>query len=335
VANLRFSYFLERARAANLPRVWQMAGAIGHQFRKPRLNVFCDMLWSAARYDCAFQDFQDWDFAILSRAERRTYITHPMSNRYALQLNTDKPANRDLSDKSRFNVRFSDVIGREWLDVRETDEDELAAFLNRFTDVMVKVPDSLGGKGIERIRTADVTDVAAFRAERMRNRQFLVEEFLQQHPRMAELNSSSVNTMRIASYNDGNRVHILCRALRIGAGGDVDNFSGGGMYTMLSPEGTALYPAFDDANATHGIHPLTGVPIVGFEVPLFAEAIEAVKAAAQRIPEVPYVGWDVAIAPDRPVLIEGNYNTGVFQAKPSVSGLRRGLLPVYRAAIGH
>ena len=107
------------------------------------------------------------------------------------------------------------------------------------------------------------------------------------------------------------------------------------MYTMLSPEGTALYPAFDDANDTHGIHPLTGVPIVGFEVPLFAEAIEAVKAAAQRIPEVPYVGWDVAIAPDRPVLIEGNYNTGVFQAKPSVSGLRRGLLPVYRAAIGH
>jgi hypothetical protein len=35
-----------------------------------------------------------------------------------------------------------------------------------------------------------------------------------------------------------------------------------------------------------------------------------------------------------PVLIEGNYNTGVFQAKPSGVGEYRGLLPRYRALIG-
>ncbi|NLT26415.1 MAG: hypothetical protein GXX90_07175 [Microbacteriaceae bacterium] len=332
--NLRLSYFLERAKAIDLPRVWRMAGSIGRQFRKPRLLVLADMLWSSARYDCAFQDFQDWDFAILSPAERRTFITHPMSNRYTLQLDTDKRANLELSDKLRFNARFGDVLGRDWLDLREADDEALRAFVDRHPDLMAKVPDSLGGKGIERIRTADIADLTAFRRERTRNRQFLLEEFLQQHPRMAELNPSSVNTMRIVTWFDGSGAHILATALRIGAGGDVDNFSGGGMYTMLSREGVALCPAFDDSNATHGIHPLTGVPIVGFEVPLFAEALQAVREAAARIPEVPYVGWDVAIAPDRPVLIEGNYNTGVFQAKPSVSGIRRGLLPVYRAAIG-
>ncbi|RRJ88819.1 hypothetical protein EG850_01400 [Gulosibacter macacae] len=334
MANLRLNYLLDRAKAMDLPRVWRMAGNIGRDFRKPRAVIFADMLWSATRYECAFQDYQDWDFAILSPAERRTFATHPKSNHYSLMLNTDKTANAQLSNKLNFNVRFEDVLGREWLDIREADDQALKDFLDRHADVMAKVPDSLGGKGIERIRRHEVTDLTAFRRDRMRNRQFLLEEFLVQHPDLAKLNSSSVNTMRIVSYNDGTKVHILATALRIGAGGDVDNFSGGGMYTMLSPEGVALYPAFDDNNATHGIHPLSGVPIVGFRVPLFAEALDAVQAAAQRIPEVPFVGWDVAIAPNRPVLIEGNYNTGVFQAKPTVSGLRKGLLPVYRAAIG-
>jgi hypothetical protein len=51
------------------------------------------------------------------------------------------------------------------------------------------------------------------------------------------------------------------------------------------------------------------------------------------VPEIPYVGWDVAIAPDRPVIIEGNYNTGVFQMKPSITGSKIGLLPKFKAVI--
>jgi len=72
----------------------------------------------------------------------------------------------------------------------------------------------------------------------------------------------------------------------------------------------------------------------GNEVPLFGEAVALVTKAARVVPEIPYVGWDVAILPDGPVLIEGNYNTGVFQAKPNGVGEYRGLLPRYRAVIG-
>lgn len=332
---LRVNYFIGRVKALNLPRVWQLAGDISKNFRKNRACVAIDMFWSAAKYECAFQDYQDWDFAILSRRERATFMTHPKSDHYARRLNTDKQANLRLSDKSNFNAEFGDLIGRDWLDVRTATDDELAVFVTAHPNLMAKVPDSLGGKGIERVRPDDIgTDLARFRKLRMNNRQFLLEEFLTQHPHMSALNESSVNTMRIVTFNAGDRVEVIAAALRIGAGGDVDNFSGGGMYTMLDDEGIAQCPAFDDNNSIHSIHPLSGVPIVGFEVPHFEAALELVAEAARRIPEVPYVGWDVAIAPNGPVLIEGNYNTGVFQAKPSVSGQRRGLLPRYRAAIG-
>ncbi|MFD2758633.1 sugar-transfer associated ATP-grasp domain-containing protein [Gulosibacter faecalis] len=333
--SLRLNYLIGRVKALNLPRVWQLSGDIGKNFRKPRLAVAIDMFWSAAKYECAFQDYQDWDFALLSGKERATFMTHPKSDHYARRFNTNREANLRLADKSNFNAEFGDLLGREWLDLRKASDDELAAFVERHPNLMAKVPDSLGGKGIERIRPADIgTDLAKFRSQRIRDRQFLLEEFLTQHDHMRDLNESSVNTMRIVTFNSGERVDVIAVALRIGAGGDVDNFSGGGMYTMVDEHGIAQYPAFDDNNAIHAIHPLSGVPIVGFEVPHFAAALDLVAAAAKRIPEVPYVGWDVAIGPERPVLIEGNYNTGVFQAKPSVSGQRRGLLPRYRAVVG-
>ena len=85
---------------------------------------------------------------------------------------------------------------------------------------------------------------------------------------------------------------------------------------------------------TFATHPLSGTPIVGFRVPYYDRVIAFVDELSREIPEVPYVGWDVAIAPDGPVVIEGNPNSGVYQSKPSVSGIRTGLLPRYRAAIG-
>ncbi len=218
--------------------------------------------------------------------------------------------------------------------MRATDAAELREFVTRRGVVMVKVPDSLSGYGIERVEAAEVTDWEAFRTRLLERRQFLVEEFITQHDEMASLNPSSVNSLRVITYFDGDRTHVLASVLKMGNGGPIDNFSGGGMYTMLDDEGVVHSPAFDESGTTFATHPLSGTPIVGFRVPYYDRVIAFVDELSREIPEVPYVGWDVAIAPDGPVVIEGNPNSGVYQSKPSVSGIRTGLLPRYRAAIG-
>ncbi|MBX3087933.1 MAG: hypothetical protein KF742_05555, partial [Cryobacterium sp.] len=151
---------------------------------------------------------------------------------------------------------------------------------------------------------------------------------------MAALNPSSVNSLRIVSYFDGKEVHILARVLKMGNGDVIDNFAHGGMYTMLSEDGVALHAAFDVEGDAYEIHPISGIRIPGFKVPLYDKVLELVDTVARIVPEIPYVGWDIAISPDRPVVIEGNYNTGVFQAKPSLTGNKTGLLPLYREKIG-
>ena len=285
------------------------------------------------RYEFGFQDYLDWDVVMLTAAERRTYITHPKSNHLAMTLN-DPELRRVFADKLRFNARFAEYIGRDWIDLREADAGTVRSFLDAHGRAMLKVPDSLSGHGIEKVEAGEVEDAETFLAEALARRQFLLEGYIVQHPEMASLCPTSVNSLRVITYFDGEKLHVLASVLKMGNGGDIDNFSNGGMYTMLDETGTARFAAFDESGTSYATHPLTGTSIVGFQVPRYDEVVPLLERAARVVPEVPYVGWDVAITPDGPVIIEGNPNSGVYQSKPSVSGIREGLLPRYRAAIG-
>ena len=53
-------------------------------------------------------------------------------------------------------------------------------------------------------------------------------------------------------------------------------------------------------------HPQTGETIKGFKFPYWNEAIELCKKACQEIPEMGYVGWDVAFTPEGPLFVEAN-----------------------------
>ena len=329
----RLRYLANRAARLNPANVWRIAGAARPLTRKPRLLIVADMLWCSVRYEFGFQDYLDWDVVMLTAAERRTFITHPKSNHLAMTLNHPE-LRRIFADKLQFNARFADFVGRDWLDLREADAASVRAFLDAHGRAMLKVPDSLSGKGIEKVEAAAVTDVDAFLADALANRQFLLEGYIAQHPAMASLCPTSVNSLRVITYFDGERLHVLASVLKMGNGGDIDNFSGGGMYTMLDETGTARFAAFDESGTSYEVHPLTGTSIVGFQVPLYEQVVPMLERAARVVPEVPYVGWDVAITPDGPVIIEGNPNSGVYQSKPSVSGIREGLLPRYREAIG-
>jgi hypothetical protein len=292
------------------------------------------MLWSSVRHEVAFQDYAEWDFHMLTRHERRTYMTSAKSNHLAQRLNAvqQRPI---FTNKLLFNKQFAPYIGREYLDLRTCGVDELGSFTSRHARVVAKIADGLGGQGIDVFATTDLADLEAFRAERLAQRQVLLEQFLSQHSAMMRLNPTSVNTLRIVTYLDeAHVVHTLARVLKIGNGGEVDNFKAGGMYTLLDEQGVVQFPAIDGDDRVFEVHPVSGTPIIGFEVPNWLAVQNLVDTIAQEVPQIRYVGWDIAVTPEGAAVIEGNYNTGVFQLKPSATGVRQGLLPLYRSVIG-
>ena len=85
---------------------------------------------------------------------------------------------------------------------------------------------------------------------------------------------------------------------------------------------------------TYTEHPETHHKFVGEQLPMTQEAIALAFTAARRLPQVAYVGWDIAITPNGPALIEGNPFPGhdLLQLPPHApDGI--GVLPEFREII--
>jgi hypothetical protein len=326
-------YFLARLQRLDLRNMVRIAGKISAEYKTPRILILADMVVNSVVNNAGYYDYHEWDFNLMNWRERKTFLTRPQANQLTLRLN-NLAFKENFSDKIAFNKRFERYIGREWLDVRETTTAQLEAFVRKHGSVMLKDPVNLGGYGLEKRDAATIDDYEAFRLQLLANKQVLVEEFVEQHPELNRLSPKSVNTLRIITYFDGEVVHVLAHAFKMGNGADLDNFGQGGIQTTVYDGGLLRYGAFNKEGDKWTVHPMTGVSIVGFVVPLYAEAIAMAEEMAQVIPEVPYIGWDIAITPTRPIVIEGNYNSGVFQMKPSLSGIKTGLKPTYAKAIG-
>ncbi len=334
-ARVRLQYLLRRARKLRPGNLVEFARQAQKVTPTPLPILIVDMLWCSLKYDMGFRDYAVWDIRLLTAKERATWMTHPKSFRITRMHNTPE-GRAKLEDKRRFAREYRDLLGRETIDLRDVDDTALAAFLGRHPKVLAKPNEGHGGGGIDLHETDADTDVPAFRATLTAQGQTVLDEFITQHPEMSRLYPDSVNTVRMITFLDtkSDTVHLLAAVLRIGNGDVIDNFASGGMFTMLDADGVAMYPGVDKQSTVYPRHPVTGTEIVGFAVPMYDQVVALSEALARRTPEAPYVGWDLAITPDGPVVIEGNHNSSVFQPKPSVSGVRTGLLPVYQAAVG-
>lgn len=331
---LRVRYLIDRARRLNPTQLIELARQSKRVSRAPLPVIIGDMLWCSVRYEMGFRDYAVWDIRMLNARERATWMTHPKAFRLNKTLNG--PDSRViLGDKVRFLTDFADMVGREWLDAATATASELRAFLARHPRIIAKPAAGEGGAGIAIFDTADISDVAAWQTERIAADQTLLEQVLSQHDDLNAIYPDSVNTVRMITYRDpADQLHVIASVLRIGNGAVIDNFASGGMFTMLDDDGVALYPGVDKQSNIFAEHPVTGTTIKGTKVPFYAEVVTMIAEASKRLPSVPYVGWDIAITPEGPALIEANHNSSVFQMKPSVSGIRTGLLYRYRDAIG-
>lgn len=330
----RIVYFLKRAKGLNLLSVVRRARIIARQHKRSAAVVFMDMLWSAAFRDTAFNDYFELDFAMLTRAERRTFMTSALSNHIATTY--DSPSRRSLFlDKVAFNRTFESYLGREWLDLCEAGADDLRAFGERHAFIIGKVPDGQGGRGVERYVSAEVSDWSELLEELRGKGQTLVEENITQHPELAMVCPGTVNTMRINAFFDGADVHILSWAQKFGRGAVSDQPISGGFYTMLDEAGRSFGAGHTGKNTKRfPTHPDTGASITDFQVPLVDEVKKLIGEVGRIVPEVPYVGWDVVVGPDGPLVVEGNWLPGIYEHKPSVTGIRTGTRPRFEKVIG-
>ncbi len=208
--------------------------------------------------------------------------------------------------KECFNRTFGDYVRRDWLYLPESTEEQIRAFCGRNSVFLAKEIGSTQGQNITLHRAGEY-DMERFISD-YAGKTYVLEAFVKQHPDLARLNPTSVNTVRLVTAGVGGDTEIIGGCLRCGgAGAFVDNFHSGGVaYPLELTTGmvTGAGRSFDGKMYLR--HPSTGCPVPGFQVPFWDELVRAVLEAAGRVPSVGYVGWDVAITEQGVEFIEGN-----------------------------
>lgn len=147
-------------------------------------------------------------------------------------------------------------------------------------------------------------------AARLVSADYLVQDYVVQHERLSVLCPSCVNTLRLHTVMDQDgKVHAFGPLLRIGrVGNAVDNWAKGGVIVGIDKSGRLLdrgvmKPGYGTVTVEH---PDTHVVFAGYELPFYHEAEAMVVSLHRLMYRNHSIGWDVAITPRGPVIIEGN-----------------------------
>ncbi len=307
--DLKFA--LRKARGTNYKAIIDTAVRVSKKSGKPAPMVLIDLVYCIIKYEAGLVDYEDFKMYNMSGRQRENVLTIGKNLRICRRLN-DSAKLDTIEDKMKFNQYFSKFLKRDWLYLTKNEDedlDKLKAFLNGKNKVIVKPIDQTCGIGISIIDIDENTDVKALYQKLLRDNTPLLEEVIVQSQKMNELAPYTVDTIRIISVLNGDKVTPVASGLRMGTKGNVvDNFHHGGISACINPRnGRIVTDGFDKEGNVYVRMPGTGALLKGRPVPFWDKAVAMVTEAHRMIPDLRYVGWDVAINQyDEPLLIEAN-----------------------------
>lgn len=331
----RIKYLFERILTMNYRGLFETVGKLHKKTGRSSLWLFGDVIQCGIRYGAGYKDYELCEFYNLTDEQRATYVTRAVNNRI-VQLLNDPDYYHYVDDKNEFNRLYAPYIHRAWLDMTTASFEAFQTFIEKLNRVISKPIAACCGQGIEIVSKKDFPDLRQMFDHLHSIQSGLIEEVIVQHPDIAVIYPHSVNTYRIVTVLHEGQANVVYAFIRIGNGGRfVDNINAGGMAAPIDLDtGIIQYAAFDKNSNYYETHPYTGHPIVGCRLPFWKEALEMCLAAAHVVPQLGYIGWDIAVTENGPQLIEGNEFPGhdILQMPPHVPD-KIGMLPKFKQFI--
>lgn len=149
---------------------------------------------------------------------------------------------------------------------------------------------------------------------------YAFQEMVEMHPDLKEFTNGAVGTFRIVTTTTPDGISVLYAAWKIpGKGSMADNFwrEGNLLANVDVGSGEVLRcqkSAGIDAQLIDS-SPESGRKIIGLKIPLWEHVKKMTLEVASLLPGERVLGFDVAISPDGPILIEANTNPdhGIYQ----------------------
>ena len=188
-----------------------------------------------------------------------------------------------------------------------TEKQAISRILDYGKPIIIKQSvDTMGGKGIEFL---DKYDSEVLRMNfNSRNKNFLVQELVEQSDDVAFYNPSSLNTIRIETLFLNGKCTVVFRMLRHGIEGmRLDNMSSGGLGVGIKEDGTLSFASSDTISEKYDTH-YSGKKYNECKIPNFSTICDTACRLHYNVSQVGFIGWDFALDKNNdPVLIEANF----------------------------
>lgn len=269
------------------------------------LKIYC----CRVRFGIIPKEYFIYGFNMLSAEGRSTFVTRSNKYKYYKKFN-DRNYVDFLNQKTETYRIFGEFYGRDVVSLYDArDFADFVAFLEKHPRFIYKPAQDYGGRGIKIYdrknyeSAEDLFEIIIF------NGACVLEELIVQGKEIADIHPDSVNTVRIVTYHgDNGDTHTQWCFLRMGSGGShTDNMSGGGISARIDFDtGVVCDCGRDYLGHRYIYHPDSKVQLVGLNIPQWDEVKKLVCRLADTLPQVRFVGWDLAYSDKGWVFVEGN-----------------------------
>lgn len=306
-------------------------------------------LYLKKRYGILYGEFRTIRNMFISKEKKDSFYSWDEYISNCLKINPPSKLSV-LRDKRTIIKRLPQYLGRECLIEEFINDIEFISFVRRHSSFYAKKSFSTEGKGIRVFRDIYTEEDRKRAYEICKEEEcVIIEEFIPQHSVLSEIYPHVVNTIRLHTLRTAEGIKIVFTPeLYIPSGGERNTIHTANMrYKVFIDIDTGRL--WDKAFSVDGLevvrygevfHPDTGTSFGDICIPFWQEAKAMVIDAAFYIPELSYIGWDVAISPHGPVIIEGNAISGsmrVYQMENALVnggyGLRKECEEMFASAV--
>ncbi len=140
-----------------------------------------------------------------------------------------------------------------------------------------------------------------------RQRAYLVQPCLRNHPTIAMISPSALSTARIVTGRrpDG-AIEVIVATFKMAWQQQITNTYGLNSPIDLATGQLGRAYSYSPICPGYAAHPETGAQIAGCRLPDWQAAVALAQTVHQHFPNYIFLGWDIALTPQGPVVLEGN-----------------------------
>lgn len=272
-----------------------------------RMESYRDMRRALWKYGMYYEEFLLFDCGGRGEEYVSSFITE--LNRYEVYRKYNAP--RDLPlfhDKYHVYQLYREFYKREVCPVYSSrDRADFLDFAARHPRFIVKPTDKSCGYGVKIVDTSAQPPDKLFDTL-VKSGKYLCEELVPPHPVTEQLNPTSLNTVRVATVLENDRVRLFHPFLRVGRyGSEVDNGGAGGIIIPVNKEtGQLARTGRDETGRYYTAHPDSHVKFTDITLPMWDDAVRLAETLAGVHQSSRCIGFDIAVTPTGWVMIEAN-----------------------------